>query len=148
MPRNAKQIDETPEVSATPEDAVDTAMLTTAPDDWEFETVTDETPTRISFDTFGESVILQYVEQIHVDQEPDKEGKDRSFDLLIWKGRDGKPYSLNVSYKLKQAMETVVPGDWCRLTYIKDVPTARNMNPMQDIKVERRLPALRPSTAS
>lgn len=142
MPRSASKIDETPEVSASvdnaPVDDVDMGLLTTAPDEWEFETVTDETPTRIQFTTFGESVILQYVEQIHVEQPLDREGKDQSFDLLIWKGRDGKPYSLNISYKLKQAMETVKPGDWCRLTYIKDVPTARNMNPMQDIKVERK----------
>ena len=139
MARNAGKIDETPEVAVDTEDAVDMTLLTTAPEEWEFETVIDEVPTRIKFETPGESVILQYVRKEHVDQPVDREGKDQSFDLLIWKGRDGKPYSLNVSYKLDQAMEFVKPEDWCRLTYVKDVPTARNQNPMQDIKVERRV---------
>lgn len=119
-------------------DEVDYQLLTTAPDDWDFETVTDESPTRVKFTTFGDTVILQYVRKDHIEQEPDRDGKDQSFDLLIWNGRDGKPYSLNPTYKLTQAMEIVQPGDWCRLTYVKDVETKRGLQPMQDIKVERK----------
>lgn len=145
MARNAKQIDETPEVAT---DEIDVEMLTTAPDDWEFETVREEAATRIDFNVSRESakvnggvadsVVLQYVGMQHVEQEPDKDGKDQSFDLLMWTGRDGLPYSINTSWSLMEAMKEVKTGEWCRLTYIKDLPTRRGLNPMKDIKVERK----------
>lgn len=124
-----------------PVEEVDMEMLTTAPDDWEFETVSDEIPTRINFTDVGDSVVLQYNKEIYVEQEPDKDGKDQSFWLYLWVGRDGRPYSINKSWKLEQAMKdgAISKDDWCRLTFVKELETSRGLNAMKDIKVEKRI---------
>lgn len=118
-------------------DDPDMELLTTAPDEWEFETVVDESPTGIALEV-GESVILQYKGEVHVERELDRDGKDQSFDYYLWQGRDGKPYSLPKSFKLERAMTEVKLDDWCRITYTKDIDTGRGLNPMKDYKVERR----------
>ena len=109
-----------------------------SPDGWEWDTVAEESPTRILFDTKGESFIGQYIGMDHIEQEPDKDGKDQSFDLYIFRGRDGVLYSVNKSYKLEEAMQKVAEGDWTRITYVKDIPTKRGLNPMMDLRVDVR----------
>lgn len=106
-----------------------------SPEGWEWTTVAEESPTRIIFDTIGDQFIGQYIGIEHI--EPDN-GKDEPFDLYLFRGRDGELYAINKSYKLAQAMEKVSEGDWVRITYIKDIDTGRNLNPLKDFRVDVR----------
>jgi hypothetical protein len=115
-----------------------TADVSTTPDGWEFETVQEESPTRVIFDTIGDQFVGQYIGDEHIDLPPNDKGEDQSFDLFNFRGRDGERYAINKSYSLEQAMEKVTEGQWCRITYAKDVPTKRSLNPMKDFRVEVR----------
>lgn len=118
---------------------IDHSVTSVTPDGWEFEIVAEETPTKVVFETIGDVFIGQYVGPEHVDQEPDpKTGEDKSFDLYIFRGRNGGLYAINKGFKLAEAMETVGVDEWVRFTYVKDVPTGRKQNPMKDLRVERR----------
>jgi tRNA nucleotidyltransferase/poly(A) polymerase len=112
---------------------VDTSLVTTAPDDWDFETVADESPTKVIFEKFNDTFVGQFVELLHI--VPDN-GED-PFDLFTFRSRDENLYAVNSSYKMIQAMAEIEPGTWVRLTYVKDIDT-RKGNPMKDIKVEKR----------
>lgn len=117
---------------------IDGADVTVAPEDWEFETVSEEAPTRIIFDTIGDTFVGQYIGMEHIDREPAADGSDQSFDQFLYRGRDGDRYAIYESFDLKEGMEKVAPGQWCRLTYLKDVKTARNLNPMKSFRVDVR----------
>jgi len=116
----------------------DISDVSTAPDEWEFETVAEEAPTRVVFDEFGDVFVGQYVGTEHIEQPIDEKGIDQSFDLLNFRARDGQLYAINSSYKLVEAMGKVDEGDWVRITYVKDLPTKRGLNPMKDFVVDRR----------
>lgn len=122
------------EPEVTPED-VDMSLLTEAPDDWEFETIAEESPTTIIMEV--EDVFIgQFIEMEHVEA---KEG-DRPFDPFDryrFQGRDEKPYALNKSYKLEDAMKAVNPGQWVRITCVKEIDTGKG-NPLKDYRVEVR----------
>lgn len=111
------------------------ADVTESPEGWEWETVAEGAPTGVIFEKVGESFVGQYVDDLHVDREPAADGSDQSFDLFIFKGRDGERYSLNKSYALAEAMGKVSKGDWTRITYVKDVKVANWPTPMKDFKV-------------
>lgn len=106
-----------------------------APDEWEFETLVDESPTMIIFDTIGDQFVGQYVEKQHID--PDN-GKDEPFDRFNFRARDGGLYGVNSSYQLVEALEKIEPHTWVRITYVKDIPTKRGLNPMKDFKIDVR----------
>lgn len=110
-------------------------LVTTAPDDWEFKTVAEEGATTVVFDDIGDIFVGQYVGTEHI--EPDN-GKDDPFDRFTFRGRNGVLYAINQSYKLSQAMDKVSPGDWVRLTYVKDIETKRGLQAMKDFRVEVR----------
>jgi hypothetical protein len=112
---------------------IDTSLVTTAPDEWEWDTVAEESPTGIVFEKPGEVFIGQYLGTMDID--PDN-GKDEPFTVFLFLGRDGNRYSLNQSYKLAQAMNAVDKGQWCRVTYTKDIPTGRGLNPLKDFRVD------------
>lgn len=115
-----------------PEDVeIDESLLTEAPEDWEFDTVTDETPTRIVMDTVGDRFIGEYLGMEHVT--PPDGGEE--FDMFVFRGRDGNLYSLNTSYKLKNAFEDIAEGVWVRVTFVKEIPVKKG-NPMKDYKVD------------
>lgn len=114
------------------------ADVTVSPEDWEWDTVAEGTATRVVFDTIGDSFIGMYIGDEHIEQEPNAKGEDQSFDLFNFRGRDGERYAINKSYALEEAMEKVSEGLWCRITYIRDIPTKRNQNPMKDFKVDVR----------
>lgn len=107
------------------------------PDDWEWDAVTEESPTRVVFDTIGDQFVGQFIGEMHVQQESN-EGEDESFDLYTFRGRDGKLYAVNKSWKIEQGMEKVAEGDWIRMRYVADIPTKRNLNPMKDIVIDVR----------
>lgn len=111
-------------------------LLSTAPDDWEFETVIEETPAQIKLD-IGDSVILQFIEILHVDNPNKREDNDEEdFDLLVFRGRNGKPYSINPSFKLARDWGKIQPQDWVRITLVGELPSKKG-NPLKDYKVER-----------
>jgi len=112
--------------------------VSTAPADWEFETVVEESPTTIVFDTIGDIFIGQYVGTDHIELPLDKDGKDQSFDRYTFRGRDGELYAINKSYKLESGMDKVEAGQWVRFTYMKDIPTARGLQPMKDFRIDIR----------
>ena len=102
----------------------------------EWTTVTDETATRIQFDTPGKDQFIgTYLGHDMVQGE---------FDYLLFRGTDGELYSISNSYKLQQSFGTgdgetegkVPEGAQVRLTYVKDVPMGQGRNPMKDIKVD------------
>lgn len=139
MPRKAAGV-ETPQ-NADPDevnmDAETLALLTTAPDDWEFETVIDQTPTQVDMNEPGDTFIGQYVEVRHI--KPDKGGDE--FDLIIFTGRDNNPYSMAPSYKLEKAFmkpdpgKEIPPGTWCRITLVQLIDTG-SKQPLKDYKVQ------------
>lgn len=113
--------------------------LTTGTENWAWETVVEEAPSRVIFDAIGDTFIGQYVGMEHIDQPPNDKGEDQSFDLFNFRGKDGGLYAVNTSYKLNEAMgDKVNPGDWVRITYVKDLPTNRKQNPMKDFRVDVR----------
>jgi hypothetical protein len=121
---------------AQAESTVDESTVdVSAPDEWEFDTLVEESPTMIIFDEIGDVFVGQYVGVEHID--PDN-GKDEPFDRFNFRARDGKLYGVNQSYQLVNAMEKVEPGQWIRITYAKDIPTKRGLNPMKDFKIDVR----------
>jgi hypothetical protein len=117
---------------------VEGADVTQSPDGWEWTTVEEGAATRILFDTIGDSFVGKYIGKEFIAQEPSADGTDQSFELFNFRGRDGDLYAINVSHALGEAMMKVQDGDWCRITYIKDVKTSRNLNPMKDFRVDVR----------
>jgi hypothetical protein len=120
MPGKVKQSEETPDVS-------------TVPGDWEFETVAEESATVIIFDTVGDQFVGQYQGIEHID--PGTEDQE-AFDRFLFRGRDGKMYAVPQSFKLRNAMEDIDQNKWVRITYVKDIPTGRKLQPMKDFVVE------------
>lgn len=131
-----KPAEKTPVIEGA--EGIDVALVTTAPDDWEFETVVDRVPTQIEFTTIGDQFVGQYLRKDHIT--PDPSTKVEPFDLLIFEARDGNPYSISPTYKLEAAIEEkkLKPNDWVRLRYVADIETRRGLNPMKDIMVEIR----------
>jgi len=110
----------------------DYSMVTSAPDEWEFETVAEESGIKVVFENVGDVFVGQYIGVEHIEPE---NGKDEPFDLLTFRGRDQRLYSVNTSYKLSRAMEKVTAGDWVRITYVKAIATGR-AEPLKDYRVE------------
>jgi hypothetical protein len=120
------------------------AAVTTAPVEWEFETVSEESGIKVIFDnpewndkgernTVKADVFIgQYLGTEDIVPENSKE---EPFTLFSFRGRDGRLYSLNTSYKLNAAMQKVKPNDWCRITYVKNIATGR-AEPLKDFRVE------------
>jgi hypothetical protein len=114
------------------------ADVTVSPESWEWETVEEGASIRVIFETVGDSFIGQFIGREHVDREPAADGTDQSFDLLLFRGRDTERYTINVSFALDEAMKKVNLNEWVRITYIKDVKTARKLNDMKDFRVDVR----------
>lgn len=126
-----------PKKAVTPVEP-DVTDVSIAPSEWEWETVVEEAPTRVVFDTIGDTFIGQFVGEEHIEQAPNEKGEDQSFDLFNFRGRDGQLYAINKSYKLEEAMGKIGDGDWVRIVYVKDLPTKRGLNPMKDFTVDVR----------
>lgn len=114
------------------------ADVTESPEGWDWETHAEGAPTNVIFDTIGDTFIGKKEGERHVEREPNAKGEDQSFDLYLFRGRDGEMYSINQSYALVEALGDVTDGTWVRIKYIKDIPTARNQSPMKDFKVDVR----------
>ena len=120
-----------------PNQTDDVVTTPDSPEDWNWETVQEESATRVIFDTIGDEFIGQFKGSEHVT--PDKsEDVAEEFDLFIFLGTDGERYAVNHSYSLVKAMEKVSFDDWTRIKYTKDLPTKRGLNPMKDFRVDVR----------
>jgi hypothetical protein len=114
-------------------------MATTKPPtkDDEWETLSNESPMVVEFDTIGDVFMGEFLYDDHIVPE---EGRGDPFDRYVFIDRteahDGDRVALNHTYQIERAMETVKPGDWVRVTYIKDIPTGRKLNPMKDFKID------------
>ena len=113
------------------------------PDNWQWETVQEESATRVIFDTIGDEFIGQYKGSEHITPanagQLDADGETiEEFDLFRYIGRNNEPYAINASYSLVTAMEKVKVDEWVRITYTKDLPTKRGLNPMKDFRVDVR----------
>lgn len=133
LPRKGKEMPRATKATAKP--AETDVNVSYSPEDWEWETVAEESPTRVVFDTLGDTFVGQYVGDQHIEQEPDEDGKDQSFDLFLFRGRDSELYAVNHSYKLIEAMEKVTEGDWVRIVFVKEIPSKRG-NPLKDFRVD------------
>lgn len=118
------------------DDEVDETLLTTAPDDWEFETV-HESATRVLFDTIGDVFIGQYVGDEHIEPAEDADNKFEPFDLINFRGRDGKLYAVNSSHNLVKAMAKVEEGQWVRITFASETDSKKG-NPLKNFTVDVR----------
>lgn len=108
------------------------------PEGWEWDTVAEGSAAVVIFEDKGDQFVGQFLGSQHIEREPNAKGEDQSFDRFLFRGRDGERYAINKSYALEEAMEDVNDGQWVRITYIKDIPTARNQNPMKDFRVDVR----------
>lgn len=115
-----------------------TSVDKTAPENWEWEVKTEGAAIKVIFDTIGDVFIGQYLNREHIQNEPAADGSNRSFYTFNFRGTDDDVYTIGESYALTEAMEDIDPGMWCRITYVRDVPTARKLNPMKAFKVETR----------
>lgn len=120
------------EEEMTPDVTPDSDLVTKAPDDWEFETVIEESPTHVIFDEVGDVFVGQFVDRVTIT--PDNKDIE-PFDLFRFRGRDGELYAVNTSSKLDKGMDKVKPDSWVRITLIKTIPS-RKGNDFKDFRVE------------
>ncbi len=103
-----------------------------------WETVAEEAPDRIIFDTIGDQFTGWYrgeTEEISPGRAAAEDAKP--FKLYLFRSvDDGGTYAINQSWALVHAMEKVKVGDLVRITYIKDVPTSRKLQDMKSYRVE------------
>jgi hypothetical protein len=114
-------------------------LMAKAVQEEEWETVTQASPTRIVFDTIGDTFVGDYAGTLDVPAEQNitrENPEGEAFSMYLFNGLDGELYSLNRSTKLELGMSQVDVGRRCKLTYVKDVPTGRKLNPMKDITVQ------------
>lgn len=116
--------------------SVESLMAAAAQGEW--EAVSEEVPTRVIFDTVGDVFIGDYVgiENIPAEKNPTKDHPEgEPFSLFLFRGLDGKLYSVNTSTRLLDAMGKVTHGHRVMLRYVKDVPVNGQPSPMKDITV-------------
>lgn len=107
-------------------------------DNSEWEVVADESPNKVILDTPGDFFIGVYEGTYTVAAENNitrEHPEGEAFTMFLFRGLDGKPYSMNQSAKLVQAMEAVEIGTKVRIELIKEIQTKNQLNPMKDYKV-------------
>ena len=134
MPRR----DTAQDVVTEPDTTSVEALMAAANSSEEWDTVVDEAPIRIIMDAIGDCFIGDYEGELHIPAEQNitkDKPEGEAFDLIIFRGLDGKPYALNKSVKLERAFEAIDMGTRVRVTLMKEIPTDRG-NPMKDYKVD------------
>lgn len=128
MARRTSQVEEVAEVLDAED--IDETLVTTAPDDWDFEVIADESPIRAVFSDIGDTFVGQYegVKTIT------PENGDDPFDLFLFRARDERLYAVNSSHKLVSVLNDDLMGMWVKLEYVKDIPSKKG-NPMKDFKI-------------
>jgi hypothetical protein len=99
-----------------------------ADDGW--QNVSEESATRIIFDSPGDVFTGTYLGHELV-------GPDKDMDYLMFRGEnDDVLYSTSAGYKLTQAFEDIAPGTLARITFVKEVDMGPGRNPMKDYRVD------------
>jgi hypothetical protein len=114
------------------------AIDNTVPENWEWDVVKEAAAIKVIFDTIGDNFIGQYKGREFIENEPAADGSDRSFWTFNFLGTDGELYTVPESYDLKEKMEDIEINTWTRLEYVRDVKTARNLNPLKSFRVSVR----------
>lgn len=106
--------------------------------DSEWTTVTEGAATQVKFDKIGDVFIGTKVGKRTIDPQ---NGKDDPFDVWEFHAAeqpglsDGELVNVPTSYGLRD-LENVPDGTLCRLEYVKDIPTARGLNPMKSFIIQ------------
>jgi hypothetical protein len=114
-----------------PKDEPDYPPVDESTEGW--ETVQEESPTVIVFDTPGEHFTGIFRGEDHIT--PEDENKE-PFSRFRFIGGDKKPYALNQSHNLRAGMQGVQVGELVRITYVKAIPVPGQPSPLKDHKVE------------
>jgi len=109
-----------------------------------WEVVSEETATKIIFDSFGDTWdgVKVGIEIIEMPQDSKGNAQEPFVQVLFRKypENDGVLYGVNESYKLTK-LQDIPDGKIVRMTYVKDVEVGKG-NPMKDFRIlMRELPA-------
>jgi len=117
----------------TRNDATNTPDVS-APDseEWDFETVVNDAPTVVIFDTYGDQFIGMYKGMQRVESRAGREEYER----FAFTGRDGGHYAIAKSRVLEDLMRKVPIGTWVRITFTGEIPQSKGYNAMKDFMVE------------
>lgn len=101
----------------------------------EWETVATESGSPLVFDVG--TVFVGYFQGIEHIIPPKATGKDDEFDQAKFTSQDGFTKTINLGYKLREALADVAPGKMVRITRMEDVPSNDpKKNDMKDYRVE------------
>jgi hypothetical protein len=110
-----------------------------ADDGWETES--DESPTQVKFDTFGDvfTGVKCGSKELPTNDPADPDGL---FKIYLFRSvgmtglgiDDGELCSVTESFKLRE-LDKIPDGKLIRITYVKDVPMKKG-NPMRDFKIQ------------
>lgn len=103
--------------------------------DDEFETVVEESGTKIEFPDVGAQFVGVYTGTQFVIPEGKKE--DDGFNKHFFRDANGNVKFVLGGFKLNDALGQIETGTKVRITYTGEVPMAKdNMSPMKDYRVE------------
>ena len=102
----------------------------------EWETASEESPTRITFDQIGDvfTGIKTGSQELPGDDAPYTQYLFRAVGMTKLGIEDGELCGINESYKLKPLGE-IEDGKMCRIEYVKDVEVGRPQ-PMKDFRIQ------------
>lgn len=95
-----------------------------------WETVQDETPDRLIFDTIGDTYVGLFLGIEHIIPESDPE--EDFYQAQFYD--DESPKVIAGGFSLMRALQKVDIGRECRMMYVKDIDTGKK-DPMKDFKV-------------
>lgn len=98
----------------------------------QWETIAEESGTRIIFDTIGDQFEGTYLATTLIEPDGSEAFKQQRF-----RGADGGIYVTNGGYKLREAFDEIPGGAYVRITYVADIDVGRSA-PMKDFRVETR----------
>jgi hypothetical protein len=109
--------------------APDSAMVLVPPTD--FTPYAEGVASPVTFEAYGDSFtgLFRRIEQAADD-------KDEIFNIAIFSGTDGEPYSINLGAYLARVMPTIALGTWCRITYKCEVELDPKKDPMKSFTVD------------
>lgn len=109
------------------------ATTATSPDD-DWEIASHGVPSRIEFDTDGDTFTGYYTGM----QEVTNDATGETYDYLGFLGTDGEPYQISASVQLRQIFADVQTGSLAEITRKREIPMGNGRNPMKDYRVRVR----------
>jgi hypothetical protein len=116
-----------------PETTAENVKQTESQEEW--DTVSGESGSPIAFD-IGTQFIGTFLGVEHI-VPPNSKGEKDEFDQARFSDSEGLTRTINLGYKLAEALAEVEPGSKVRITRMDDVPTKDPAkNAMKDFRVE------------